>query len=167
MSDTSERSRIYHLILEAGGEDEFICMFAYAIYKKQKMQEIQRLQKVLGRSPTNVELKPFVENAEIRIDAFLKLATDELAEFQQTLLGNYIDELSNAYEQKFAEAVEKFQPQKPPSWFKSAVYGLAGNILTAFVTVVLTIIALFAIKGFPGFWQTILPYVTEWAQGKL
>lgn len=129
------------------------------------MQEIKRLTEKLHRAPTNEELKPFIDNATTRIDSFIKLAAIELANFQTTIIGNYIDDISAEYKKNYSEAVKKFQPQPPPTLLKSACYGLAGNILTAIVSFILFVIALIAVKGFPGFWKTILPYISDWAQG--
>lgn len=165
MTAPSDRSPIYYLLQNVEDSNEFIIMFAYAIYKREKMQEIERLTDKLQRPPTNEELQPFIDNATTRIDSFIKLAAIEMASFQETLLGNYINEISTEYAKNYSETVSKFQPQKPPSFMKSAVYGLAGNILTAIVSFILFVIALIAVKGFPGFWQSVLPFVTEWEQG--
>lgn len=111
MPTEPQSSRIYYLIKEKlKDSNDAIGMFAYAIYKQEKMAERNRLKDSLGRNPTNEEMNNFVLGAETRIDSYLKMAEVELSEFQNALLGEYIDGLSADYAKKYLEETQKFQP---------------------------------------------------------
>lgn len=167
MPTSCQHSKIYYLILDKLDEqDDPIGMFAYAVYKRQKMAERNRLETALNRPPSNEELLPFVLGAEARIDDFLKIAEIELAEFQNAHLGEYLDELSKKYADSYHEEVQKFRPQAAPSWLKSALYGFAGNVLTVAVTFLLFVVGVLAVNGTPGLAKFLLPLFAAWANGQ-
>ena len=166
MPTACQQSKIFYLIRDKLEEqDDPIGMFAYAVYKRQKMAERNRLEEYLGRPPTNEDLLPFVLGAEARIDDFLKIAEIELSEFQNAKLEVYMDDLAERYEKSFQEEIQRFRPQKQPSWFKSALYGMAGNILTVALTFLLFIIGMLVLNGTPSLVKLMLPILAAWANG--
>ena len=133
-----EHSRVYDLITAALDDpDEPVGLLAYAIYKREKMAEISRLEKLRGRRPTSEELRPFVESAENRIDGFIERAALELADFQNWYIGDHVEGLNRKYERLYTEDIKKLSPPLQQKWYVSVLLSVLGNIFTVLLTFLL------------------------------
>lgn len=165
MGGDCQHSRIYYLILDKlDNQDNPIGMFAYAVYKRQKMAERNRLEKELKRPPNNEDFAPFVDGAALRIDDFLRLAEIELSEFQDALVGEHLEELSSQYDEKYKEEIRKFQPQKQPSWAKQMLYGVGGNFATAVISFIIFVFCVILLEGAPSLATLMIKMLTRFTQ---
>jgi len=164
--DDIHPSKIYDLITKKLTEEltdsgDPVGMFAYAVYKRQKIAEIKRLKDALGRRPTNEELQPFVLGAEARIGDFLKIAEIELSEYQEALINEHLEEVSGQFERKYIEETKRFKPQRQASWFKSALYGMAGNIFTIILTFLLFALGVMVLEGAPALAKFLIRMISR------
>lgn len=165
MGEDCQHSRIYYLILDKlDNQNDPIGMFAYAVYKRQKMAERTRLEKRFKRPLNNEDFAPFVDGAALRIDDFLRLAEIELSEFQDALVGEHLEDLSQQYEEKYKEEIKKFQPQKQPSWAKETLYSISGNISTAAIAFVLFVFSVAFLEGMPSLAKIFIKMLTRFTE---
>lgn len=137
-------NKIYGLLVH--GEDDLVGQIAYAIYKQQKVEKIQRFISTNGRTPTKKDLTSFLENAAsenqcrfykdravVILQDFLKLSLEEnLHEIE--------DHLKEDYDLQIRDILRRTEA-------KSFMYGVWQSVFASFIFFAAGILLLLATGG--------------------
>ncbi len=148
-------NKIYNQLVK--DEDDFIGMVAYAIYKKCKVEYIEKFEEEKGRTPTDEELISFHSSSCLAtvVSGYEKQAIDLIRRFSDNLLANEVEEVENEYdgilfevtqeheaelEKREAEFAKKILELKGPTPVKQFWSGVFQSIVAAFLIFLVSII---------------------------
>lgn len=145
MAEERKRDRysfIYNDLVE--NEQDFVGLVAYSIYKKEKIQHIQSLEKNWRRAPDPNELEDFNNMAATRLEQYRELATLRVNKFCQDILAQAIEEYEQGMQSEMREAVKKL---KPVSWWVGFSQSLAASVVYSLLIGALITFLVYSQKG--------------------
>lgn len=106
--------------------DDLLGLFAYSIYKKEKIEYIKRFQEETGKIPmAGEDLADFHRQSMARCDQYRCLAEQSMEKFQGAVFASAVQELDRQYSDKLEERVKSLKP----SWFMGIAHSLIGSLL--------------------------------------
>jgi|SRR5471032_476805 len=124
----NEYNFIYNRLVE--DESDVLGGVAYAVYKRQKIEYVERIQKNTDRLPNELELMFFHEhsNSGMQIESYKGQAMELVKSFLDTALSEEMKDLSDLYSDKSRQEVSKL---KPRFWFGVA-QSVVGSVAFVF-----------------------------------
>lgn len=119
-----------------GGDNDMVGHVAYALYKRDKLAFIEKMNADMDRNPTDEELSAFImaSNLQLRTDAYRSEAEQALQVFSQEVLSEAMSELERKYEKDLAVELSKSR-----SWLRAIAENLVANLLAVGVLALIAV----------------------------
>lgn len=143
----SERNYNYIFSKLVQSDDDIVGLISYALYKRQKIDHIQRFMSEHGHGPTDENLKSFHEmsSTDIQIENYRTRAEKIANTFINELMADFVEEFKKAQYEAHKKAekeaileyfsgkdevfiTKKVSESKKHYWRDSALSGIVGNL---------------------------------------
>lgn len=119
------------------GDNDMVGHVAYALYKRDKLAFIEKINAQKSRGPTDEELSAFIiaSNLQLRSDAYRSEAEQALQTFSQEVLNDSMIDLERKHEKDLAAELSKSR-----SWLRAIAESLVANLLAVAVLALIAVV---------------------------
>lgn len=144
MADPNKKHRysfIYNDLVS--GENDFVGLVAYSIYKEEKIAYVKAFEEKEGREPEPCELEDFHTLARQRVAQYTELAENRVSNFGQLLYGERLEALEEERARTLKREIEKISP----SWWRGVSQSIVGSLIYSIMLGVIIMAILCAQHG--------------------
>jgi Fe2+ transport system protein B len=112
---------IYAKLVE--DENDILGIIAYSMYKRQKIEYIQTIDKKYGREPTNEEFQSFyaISNSDSQLENYQSQAIALANQFLEEALAEKAQELEDYFSEKTRQEIRSIRPSFMSGVFQSLI----------------------------------------------